>query len=922
MAHPLPTPPDRPLRDCPLHNRPRSPLARDRSALVSQSDLSRTVLSPRSWRPLQPWLARAVSLTLGGITVAISPSTGLGLGMSLGVSLGLGSAMAPAIAQTAGQTPALSLWRFNDQTQVLEVVLPAGVTPRSFLLARPMRVVVDFPNTALPGVPPVQSYGGPVSRVTWSQYDANTARVVMELDANVVLAPRQVEVVQLDADRWSIRPVIANPEMFATRTPTPVPTGAGPTTPLAPLPSSGSVTGTTPPAPAAALLVPSPTDSAATTAQTVADRPADRPGPDAEQPAVDAVNGAAGSPVGSGDAGVMPDVIPGTTSVATFEGLYTGSSAGSGGPSVSPLDSLPVTERLDRLGNPNEVGLPIAIQGTEVTPAQAVPALPVAPDAAAAVTAPASGSTPVPATAATAATSATSTPVALPALPVLAPNPALDSGLDSGLNPSVTAQGAGPGAGQAGQPAAGPAGVRADGTIEALPVSPATAATATAGSTTVTSTASAASNSPSAPQRLTTTGLEPSQIPSRVVQTPAAIEGAAPDLSIVAPTDLGTVPLTPIAVEVPDAPPLPLVPAAAVPAATAARPAESPASRSRDAAPAIPTSVPAASDPVPASPAIVPFGTKIPAAPSLAFGQPLPSASPGVAVPSLPASAPALPDRPTNTLATPWGAPAPVLASTATQGVDLPPSSQQNPPVVPTVALPAAPLQSLPQTVPPSQIGFPPVLVPSAPSQMSPGGFGAVPLNVVPSGSVPSGTASSGSRDSRSRTSSDAESAAFDPTTFDPMVLLPKDSEITLRYTGTEPLRLDREHILQEVLVVAEDVYDPLNRVVLPAGSQIIGRFEMGGRGPRFVAQAVALNAGNQKLVASSDSMVGDRQNIGRSIGVGSGIGAAAGAVIGGGLGALGGAAAGAATGYLFAPQNQVIEPNQIVVIRLREDWK
>jgi len=160
------------------------------------------------------------------------------------------------------------------------------------------------------------------------------------------------------------------------------------------------------------------------------------------------------------------------------------------------------------------------------------------------------------------------------------------------------------------------------------------------------------------------------------------------------------------------------------------------------------------------------------------------------------------------------------------------------------------------------------------------------------------------------------------PAAPNPNVILPKDTEMTLRYTGNTPLALDRGETIQEVLVVVEDVWDPFNRLVLPAGSQIIGRFEVDGRGSRFIAQAIAFAEGNRTLTASSGPIRGDRQGLGKSIGIGTGIGATAGIILSGGLGLLGGAAAGAATGYLFAPQSLVIEPNQVLTIRLQEDWQ
>ncbi|MGA1263364.1 MAG: AMIN domain-containing protein, partial [Prochlorothrix sp.] len=208
---------------------------------------------------LRPWVAGLLSVALG-----VGPSLGLG---TIGA---FSTGDLSVLAQTGtGSTGTLTRWRFNSQTQVLEVILPAGATPRSFLLARPMRLVVDFPNSILPGVPPTQTYGGIVRRVTWSQYDATTARVVMELDSNVVLAPQQVDMQQMEGGRWSIRPVVANPEAFAEVAPTPIPatpvvTDPDPiappnTPPTTPTPIDLPSTGLTPNASLLASPVTSPT---------------------------------------------------------------------------------------------------------------------------------------------------------------------------------------------------------------------------------------------------------------------------------------------------------------------------------------------------------------------------------------------------------------------------------------------------------------------------------------------------------------------------------------------------------------------------------------------------------------------------------------------------------------------------------------
>lgn len=165
-----------------------------------------------------------------------------------------------------------------------------------------------------------------------------------------------------------------------------------------------------------------------------------------------------------------------------------------------------------------------------------------------------------------------------------------------------------------------------------------------------------------------------------------------------------------------------------------------------------------------------------------------------------------------------------------------------------------------------------------------------------------------------------------------PLFFLEKGTPITLRYTGSVPLDLSKRDGTQEVLVVDEDVKGVDGSVVIPAGSEVLGRFETNWRGSRFVAQAINLRTENNPLLnpqivqnqvieAKSDRIDGDRALRPLNLAVGSGVGAVAGTFIAGGFGALGGIALGAATGYFISPQPTTIVPYQTFVIYLDENW-
>ncbi|MGG6295910.1 AMIN domain-containing protein [Leptolyngbya sp. AN02str] len=162
---------------------------------------------------------------------------------------------------------------------------------------------------------------------------------------------------------------------------------------------------------------------------------------------------------------------------------------------------------------------------------------------------------------------------------------------------------------------------------------------------------------------------------------------------------------------------------------------------------------------------------------------------------------------------------------------------------------------------------------------------------------------------------------------FNPNALVPAGTIMFLRYPGSTPLALTSREEWQEVLLVNSPVYDPYGRLVIPVGSQVIGRFETrsGGR-RRFIAQAVTLNNRNILVEAESNSLGGDRDVSERDLIRNSAIGAAGVGLLGaltGGIGLLGilaGAAGGAATTFITAPQEVTIQPNQVFEVRFTQD--
>ncbi|NJO52727.1 MAG: hypothetical protein HC840_28755 [Leptolyngbyaceae cyanobacterium RM2_2_4] len=74
-----------------------------------------------------------------------------------------------------------------------------------------------------------------------------------------------------------------------------------------------------------------------------------------------------------------------------------------------------------------------------------------------------------------------------------------------------------------------------------------------------------------------------------------------------------------------------------------------------------------------------------------------------------------------------------------------------------------------------------------------------------------------------------------------PDVLLPSGTVLSLRYPGETSLSLESGVPRQEVLLLDQPVRDRNGNLIVEAGSQVIGRFETGSQGSRFIVQAIAL---------------------------------------------------------------------------------
>lgn len=155
-------------------------------------------------------------------------------------------------------------------------------------------------------------------------------------------------------------------------------------------------------------------------------------------------------------------------------------------------------------------------------------------------------------------------------------------------------------------------------------------------------------------------------------------------------------------------------------------------------------------------------------------------------------------------------------------------------------------------------------------------------------------------------------------------VLLSSGTVLVLSYPGSVAIALEDRLPRQEVLLVYSDIYDRNGQLIAPVGTPVIGSFQRDRGKIRFQTQSIVLNGRAIPFIAQSEPLNGNRDISERRTLSYSALGAVAGAVLGGLAGGplLGGAAAGAVTSLLSADIAAIVEPGQILPVRLSEHWR
>jgi AMIN domain len=133
-------------------------------------------------------------------------------------------ALGTIVATNAAQAAPLEEFSYDPQSAQLSFVLPDGVTPRSFIMAQPARIVVDIPDTQIGDLPLEQSLAGAVKRVELTQVQPQLARVILEMSPQAVFARGQTNLQNVgdaapNKDRWVLKLLLANRPIAAKPAP-------------------------------------------------------------------------------------------------------------------------------------------------------------------------------------------------------------------------------------------------------------------------------------------------------------------------------------------------------------------------------------------------------------------------------------------------------------------------------------------------------------------------------------------------------------------------------------------------------------------------------------------------------------------------------------------------------------------------------
>lgn len=146
---------------------------------------------------------------------------------------GLLGVVGSLLVSASAQAGTLQSWRFSPSDNRLVFTTNGDVQPRAQLIANPTRLVIDLPGTTFGRPMASQSGSRGIREVRVGQFDAQTTRIVVELESGYTIDPQQVQVRGATPTQWSVQ--LPTPQRDLAAQPSPP-------APVTPAPSNGAAT--------------------------------------------------------------------------------------------------------------------------------------------------------------------------------------------------------------------------------------------------------------------------------------------------------------------------------------------------------------------------------------------------------------------------------------------------------------------------------------------------------------------------------------------------------------------------------------------------------------------------------------------------------------------------------------------------------
>jgi N-acetylmuramoyl-L-alanine amidase len=104
----------------------------------------------------------------------------------------------------SAQAAQLQFWRYSSAQNRIEFATNSDIRPKVQIIPNPVRLVVDLPGVQLNKPTVTQTYNAAVKSIRVGQFDAQTARIVVELATGYTVDPNLVKVSGSSPSSWAI----------------------------------------------------------------------------------------------------------------------------------------------------------------------------------------------------------------------------------------------------------------------------------------------------------------------------------------------------------------------------------------------------------------------------------------------------------------------------------------------------------------------------------------------------------------------------------------------------------------------------------------------------------------------------------------------------------------------------------------------